>query len=173
METCIICLEEFTIDKVKKICTTCRESAICGGCMKGVVESGHFEILSNCPVCKSPTGFSYTPDLTPAYQALTFMIWGVTRGAIPSWKPVVVLYSTYSILRGLVRKQSIDHPMQLVKTWNVFNFVTHVPYYVYDLYTRPSSEDEILNTYISFQVLTPTILGLGILTYKKLRSLFT
>jgi hypothetical protein len=174
METCIICLEEFPHTQVKKICLNCRESAICGGCRKSVVESGHLEILSNCPVCKIPTSFAFNPDFSPAFHFLTGMIWCVSRLSPPTWKTATTLYMTYNVGKSIILKHTTEHPAEKVKGWNILNFVTHVPYIVYDLftYTRPSEEEATLNTYLTFQVATPIVLAGCIWAYKKLTGLF-
>lgn len=180
MEHCIVCLDDKNGNEMKRLCTICRETSVCGDCRRSIVEAGHHEMLSNCPICRSPTNFHFNPELIPVYQILTMLLWSGTGWVSTLWKSSGVLYVSYSILRALSMKTNAmaeSHPSEITRKWNILNFVIHVPYFMFETFMRikgyNSTEDHTLNGYLLYQIISPPMFVSSIWVFRKIREMFT
>lgn len=179
MDHCIVCLEE-NPENMKRLCTICRETSVCKDCRKNIIQSGHHEMLSNCPICRSPTNFNFKPELIPTYQILTMLIWSLTGWVKTIWKSSSVLYVSYSVLRILTMKTDVmaeSHPSEITRKWNILNFVIHIPYFMFETFMRfkgyNSTDDHTLDSYLLYQVVSPPLFVSTVWVLRKIRGMFT
>lgn len=171
-QKCIICLEELPSHRIRKICRTCNESYICNECIQSSLENGHEDLLSNCPICNTPTDFHHIPSLSLGFQLLTVAVWWLRGFSLIPWKVIPLLHTLYTIFSNLCIRQdrtTDNSPRTLRLKWKILMTMIHTPYIFYLLVFPKASdgEDGYLSEYFLFHVFVPTITGFLIWAYRK------
>lgn len=173
---CISCLDDFSEQDLKKLCTRCNESRVCKDCLQFMSENNFIDQLSNCPLCQQPTNFHFKPFFIPRFQILTPLFWYAMGMRIVVWKTLVVLYCLYQVMRRLcIRGNTTEasNPRILVKKWNIISAVIHIPYYLYVYYQSKSlgygdNEDIYLSDYTLSHIFSPLLVAVFFWVHKKI-----
>lgn len=172
---CIICLESGSEGpELRRLCPGCAESLVCRGCLSYVLENGFEDQISNCPICKRPTGFHFEPVLQPTFQILTCILWYVRDLEVSPWKIFSLMFATYNLYRSLcIRqdRQNENSPRTLKLKWSILMSVIHVPYFLYFFPRTSVSEDTVLNEYLICQFGIPVVFGTLIWIYKTAKGM--
>jgi hypothetical protein len=176
--SCFICLETFTQQySTKRLCQTCPGSTICNTCEQKALRSENPDILTNCPLCRKFLGNTLSGiQLISFWHPLLIIFWNCKGINSPLWEQFLFVYLAQGGLAGICRKTNIDYensrPSLLLKRWNLFNLMIHVPYMVYTHFMGTDSRDEFYNIYLAgyflFPLLSTGVLKMGLLFLQRL-----
>lgn len=171
MATCFICLDEtLDVSSMKRLCTTCQGSTVCGKCESAAAMSNNPDVLCVCPICRRFLGYGNLKiRLVSIWHPFTLLLWAFKTTSIPFWQQSIISYLSYKYISETCKtiNETVDNnrPSLLLKRWTIFNSIIHIPYFAYVLYREGLSDDSLLNTYITAHIWGP---GLMFIVFKIL-----
>lgn len=166
--SCFICLETFHGSyETKRLCSTCQDSTICNKCEQNALKSENPDILTHCPLCRKFLG--YIPSrmqLMTFWHPLLLLFWNWRGIQSPLWEQFMVLALAYGGLSETCKRINAEYenhrPSLLLRRWNLFNTMIHLPYLTYMGFWGDNSRDGFYNTYLAGYLIFP-LLSVGVL----------